>query len=29
LNCSVRLIENGEDKGYIFDGFEGGLHAGQ
>lgn len=21
-NCSVRLLENGEDKGYIFDGFE-------
>ncbi len=29
LNCSVRLIEDGEDKGYIFEGFAGGQHAGQ
>lgn len=29
LNCSIRLIENGEDLGYIFDGFKGGQHAGQ
>lgn len=28
-NCSVRLIENSEDKGYIFKGFSGGQHAGQ
>lgn len=28
-NCSIRLIENGEDKGYIFDGFKGGQHKGQ
>lgn len=29
LNCSIRLIEDGQDKGYIFDGFKGGVHAGQ
>lgn len=29
LNCSIRLIEDGEDRGYIFDGFKGGQHAGQ
>lgn len=29
LNCSVRLIEDGKDRGYIFDGFKGGQHAGQ
>lgn len=28
-NCSIRLIEDGEDKGYIFDGFKGGQHKGQ
>jgi 2,3-bisphosphoglycerate-dependent phosphoglycerate mutase len=28
-NCSVRLIEDGEDKEYIFKGFDGGQHAGQ
>ena len=28
-NCSIRLIEDGEDKGYIFKGFDGGQHAGQ
>jgi len=22
-NCSIRLLEDGEDKGYIFDGFDG------
>ena len=21
LNCSIRMIENGEDRGYVFDGF--------
>jgi len=29
LNCSIRLIEDGEDKGYIFKGFKGGAHKGQ
>jgi len=29
LNCSIRLIEDGEDIGYIFDGFKGGQHKGQ
>jgi len=29
LNCSIRMIEDGVDKGYIFDGFKGGQHAGQ
>lgn len=29
LNCSIRLIEDGEDKGYIFKGFKGGFHKGQ
>jgi len=29
LNTSIRLIVDGEDKGYIFDGFKGGQHAGQ
>lgn len=28
-NCSIRLIEDNEDKGYIFEGFSGGQHKGQ
>ena len=28
-NCSIRLIEDSVDKGYIFPGFSGGLHKGQ
>jgi len=28
-NCSIRLIEDSIDRGYIFDGFKGGQHAGQ
>ena len=28
-NCSIRLLEDGQDKGYVFKGFDGGQHAGQ
>lgn len=28
-NCSIRLIKGSTDQGYIFDGFEGGVHQGQ
>lgn len=29
LNCSIRLIQDGVDEGYVFKGFKGGQHAGQ
>lgn len=28
-NCSIRLIDGKEDRGYIFKGFPGGQHPGQ
>ena len=28
-NCSIHLIEDSVDKGYIFEGFSGGQHKGQ